>query len=199
MRIAYRIILSVVIIACIFSCSTPSVLYNSENLSPTGFSQYKTYAFMPTTDTMYAKMFDKKRLETLMSAAAVKELSKKGMKLDTVHPDCFFKYTLIINRNYEISQEQHVVYNAQVYTPAFDNDARIYTFSSDNRPVTYGGKYGIDTLREGSLVIDMVDTKHGNVVWRSTMQGKTKETYEQPTAARIDDIIHEMFKKLPRK
>ncbi len=199
MKITTWILSVTILTACIFSCSAPTELYKSENLSQTGFSNYKTYAFLPTPDTAYTKMFDKKRLEALMSTAAVKELSRRGMKLDTAHPDCFFRYALIINRNYEVSQEQNVVYNPQVFTPAFDNDAKIYTFSSDNRPVTYGGQYNIDTLREGSLVIDMVDTKLGKVVWRSTLQGKTEETYQQPTPDRVNEIIHKMFKKFPKK
>jgi hypothetical protein len=154
---------------------------------------------MPTADTSYTKMVDKKRLEALMSEAAIKELSKKGMKLDTAKPDCFFTYKLIVNRKYEASQGQEVVYNPEVYTPAFNNDAKIYTFSSNNRPVTYAGKLNIDTLREGSLVIDMIDSKQGDVIWRSTIQGTTPETYEQPSRERVNAIIHEMFKKFPKK
>lgn len=198
MKIIYSI--TFVIITCIYisSCSAPSVLYSTENLSQAGFSQYKSYAFQPTTDTSYTKMFDKKRLEKLMSAAAVKELSKKGMVLDTAHPDCFFTYKLIVNRDYKVSQEQQVAYNPNVYTPAFDNNARIYTWSSNNKPVTYAGRLDIDTLREGSLVIDMIDAKQGNVVWRSSLQGKTQETFQQPSEEGVNDIIAKMFKKFPK-
>ena len=120
------------------------------------------------------------------------------MKLDTVNPDCFFTYRLIVNRNYEASREQQVEYTPNVYVPAFDNDARIYTFSSDNRPVTYAGRLSVDTLREGSLVIDMIDPKLSSVVWRSTMQGKTQETFMQPTEEAVNYIIKTMFKKFPK-
>ena len=109
-------------------------------------------------------------------------------------PMPLFTYKLIVNRKYEVNQDKEVVYNPQVFTPAFDNDARIYTFSSDNRPVTYAGKLNVDTLREGSLVIDMIDTKKGDVIWRSAMQGTTPETYQQPSREGVDAIIHEMFK-----
>ena len=91
------------------------------------------------------------------------------------------------------------MYSPDVFVPAFDNDARIYTFSSNNRPVTYAGQYNIDTLREGSLVIDMIDTKEGKVIWRSTAQGTAKETFQQPTEGRVNEIIHDMFKKFPKK
>lgn len=180
-------------------CSAPKdIVYNTEKLSPSGYSQYKTYAFQPTSDTSYAKTFDRKRLATLMSAAAVRELDKKGMRLDTANPDCFFTYKLLVNRDYAVSQQQDVVYNPDVFVPAFDNDARIYTFSSNNRPVTYAGKMHVDTLREGSLVIDMIDRKTGHVIWRSHMQGKTKETFQQPSEANVAIILENMFRKFPK-
>ena len=200
MKIIYNLLFTIAIAVCIYGCATTSNgIFNTEQLSPTGYSAYKTYAFVPTKDTSYTKMFDKKRLEVLMSTAAIRELSKKGMKLDTAHPDCFFTYKLIVNRNYEVNQQQDVVYNPDVFIPAFDNDARVYTFSSNNRPVTYNGKLNIDTLREGSFVIDMIDTKEGKVIWRSTASDKTRETYQQPTEARVNELIANMFKKFPRK
>jgi hypothetical protein len=200
MKIAPATLFAFIIVAVLYSCAAaPSDLFTAEKLSPTGYSAYKTYAFLPTKDTAFTKMFDKKQLESLMSAAAIHELSKKGMVLDTVHPDCLFTYKLIVNRGYEVSQQEEVVYNPNVYTPAFDNDARVYTFSSDNRPVVYNGKMNIDTLREGSMVIDMIDIKTGNVIWRSKGEGKTKETFQQPTPARVTELIHEMFRKFPRR
>ncbi len=198
MKITLRISFILFVVAYISGCAKPEFLYNSEKLSPNGYKQYKTYAFQPTTDTTFAKMFDKQRLQKLMSAAAMKELSKKGMTLDTAHPDCFFTYHLIVNRTYAANQQQHVEYNPDVYTPAFDNDAKIYTFSSNNRPVVYNGKMSIDTLREGSMVIDMIDPKTGSVIWRSSMQGKTQETFQQPSEAGVNEVIHYMFKKFPK-
>jgi hypothetical protein len=198
MKLTLRLSFILFIVAYMMSCAKPEFLYESEKLSPNGYSQYKTYAFQPTTDTSFAKMFDKQRLQKLMSAAAIRELSKKGMTLDTAHPDCFFTYKLIVNRTYASNQQQHVEYNPDVYTPAFDNDAKIYTFSSNNKPVVYAGKMSIDTLREGSLVVDMIDPKTGSVVWRSSMQGKTQETFQQPTEAGVNEVIHYIFKKFPK-
>jgi Domain of unknown function (DUF4136) len=198
MSLTSRITSLITVIVFVCGCAPTNNLFNYEKLS-SGYSKYKTYAFLPTKDTAYTKMFDKKRLETLMSVAAKRELSNKGMTLDTAHPDCFFTYKLIVNRNYAADQQQEVVYNPDVYTPAFDNDARIYTFSSNNMPVTYAGKMNIDTLREGSLVIDMIDPKARKVIWRSTYAAKTKETFEQPREEVVNEVMYNMFKKLPRK
>lgn len=194
-----RNVLYLFVAIMLFSCAEPNLLYKTENLSENGLSMYKTYAFKPTTDTAFTVMFDKKRLEKMMSTAAIKQLSKKGMSLDTVNPDCLFTYKLAVNRNYAVNQEQEMVYNPDVFVPAFDNQARIYTFSSDNKPIVYNGKIHIDTLREGTLVIDMIDRKKGTVVWRSSFEGKNRETYMQPNEGTVDEIIANMFKKFPRK
>src|SRR5205809_8077342 len=121
MKIISGILTTITAIILLYGCSSSSSLAKTENLSPTGYANYKTYAFLPTKDTAYTKMFDKKRLEPLMSAAAIQELSKRGMKLDTAKPDCFFTYKLIVNRNYAVDQQQAVVYNPDVLVPAFDN------------------------------------------------------------------------------
>lgn len=183
----------------LYSCAPALPGFTSERIGSNSFSTYKTYAFQPTNDTAFAAVYDKKRLEQLMSTAAVKELSKKNMRLDTSHPDCFFTYTLVVKRNYAVNQQKEFVYNPDIFTPAFDNQAKIYVFSSNNKPVIYGGKMNIDTMREGSMVIDMVDTQSGNVLWRSTYQGQAKETYTQPNSYVVEEIIRGMFKKFPTK
>jgi hypothetical protein len=180
------------------ACSTTTDLYKSEKLSESSFKNYKTYAFVPTTDTTYTKMISRKQFEQLLGNEVITRLNKKGMTLDTANPQVFFSYKLIMNRKYEVNQQQEVVYKPHTYTPAFDNEARIYTFSSDNKPVVYAGKINVDTLREGSLVIDMIDVKENKVVWRSTAQGTRPESYQQPTQEFVHEIVRSMFKKFPK-
>jgi len=121
------------------------------------------------------------------------------MKLDTTKPDCIFTYTLVMNRKYAVNNNQEVVYNPDVFIPAFDNEARIYTFSSNNRPAVYGGKINVDTLRQGSLIIDMIDIKENKVVWHAVAKGERKESYSQPQPEMIEYAVQKMFKKFPKK
>ena len=193
-----RIICAAACLIIFCRCSSTSDLYKSEKLTENNFGNYKTYAFLPTTDTSYTKMIDRRPFERLLGPAVKEQLSKRGMSLDTLHPDCFFTYTLKMNRNYEVSNTQNMVYKPEVYAPAFDNQARIYTFSSDNKPVVYAGNLSVDTLREGSLVIDMIDVKENKVVWRATAQGKRPEMYQQPSPEMVDKIVKTMFKSYPK-
>ena len=193
-----RIIVSAFCAVLIYSCSSTSDLYKSEKLSDNNFKNYKTYAFIPTNDTAYTKMIDRKPFERMLGIAVKAELDKRGMHLDTANPDCLFTYTLKMNRNYEVSQGQYMEYKPEVYQPAFDNHARIYTFSSENKPVVYAGNLSVDTLREGSMLIDMIDIKENKVIWRSTAEGKRPETYQQPSQAAVDKIVKTMFKTFPK-
>ncbi|QGW28561.1 DUF4136 domain-containing protein [Phnomibacter ginsenosidimutans] len=202
------------------ACSNSNVLYSSEKLLPTGYDQYKTFAFLPTTDTQYAKMLNNNRFLPLLAAEGRTALEKKGLVLDTLHPDCLFTYHLVINRTYQGNQQQEVVYNPQVYNaasiPLYNQSGSavsggtymragtapgsgIYYFSSDNRPYAFNGKMTVDTLREGSMVIDMIDTKTKAIIWRSVMQGKAIESQTMPIDASIRYYIPKMLKNLPRK
>jgi hypothetical protein len=204
----------------VLSCGKPSVLYSSEKMSEKSFSEYKTYAFIPTTDTQYAKMINRQVLVPAMVKEARAVIEKKGLKLDTTNPDCLFTYHLVMNRKYEANQEKFTGYNAQTYNPATipmyqtsnsaisggtymrtstDPYANVAYFSSDNRPYSYTGALHIDTLREGSMVIDMIDAKTRKVVWRSTAQGKKYEDEKLSPEKAAGVYIPAMLKKLPRK
>jgi hypothetical protein len=207
--------------AAIVGCSSSSnITFTAEKGLESGYDAYKTYAFLPTTDTNYAKMINRQQLVPLLVTEGREELEKKGLRLDTAHPDCLFTYHLVMNRKYEADQQTETVYNAQVLTPAetpMYNDygsgisgssvmrsgtgagSNVYYFSSDNKPYTYNGKMSIDTLREGSMVIDMIDAKTKKVIWRSVAEGKNKETAVRPLAETVKYIIPAMLRKLPRK
>jgi hypothetical protein len=216
----FKSFILVISVITLFACGKPSVLFSSEKLMDRGYDTYKTYAFLPTTDTMYAKMIDRKALVTAMVKEARSTIDKKGLVLDTTNPDCLFTYHLVINRKYDANQETFTGYNAQSYNPATvpmyqssnstisggsymrtstDPYSNVAYFSSDNRPYTYTGQIHIDTLREGSMVIDMIDAKTRKVVWRSIAKGTKYEGDKLAPEVAAATFIPVMLKKLPRK
>jgi len=190
-------------------------MFSSEKMLDGGYDAYKTYAFLPTTDTLYAKMVDRKALVPILTEEAVKQLEKKGLRLDNTNPDCLFTYRLVVSRQYEAGRQEHVAYNAQVYkenTPIYSDAAGasyirsgsglnqdVYYFSSNNRPYTYSGDLVIDTLREGSMVIDMIDAKTNKVIWRSVAESKRRESEKRTIEEAVSETLPKMFRNLPRK
>lgn len=212
--------LLLIIVNTFLACGKPSVLYSTEKMMDNGYNSYKTYAFLPTTDTLYAKMVDRKALVTAMVKEAKATFEKKGMVLDTTNPDCLFTYHLVLNRKYDANQEKFTGYNAQTYNAATipmyqtsnstisggsymrtstDPYSDVAYFSSDNRPYTYNGKIIIDTLREGSMIIDMIDAKTRKVIWRSLATGTKYESDKLSPDKAAEVYIPSMLKKLPRK
>jgi hypothetical protein len=216
-KVSGVLLIAVVLMA---ACAKPSVLFSSEKMLDKGYDAYKTYAFLPTTDTQYAKLINRQVLIPALVKEAIAALEKKGLVLDTAKPDCLFTYHLVMNRKYDVSQQQYTGYNAQTYNPAtvpmyntsssaisVNSYQRTGTgpysdvahFSSDNKPYTYAGNVQIDTLREGSMVIDMIDTKTRKVIWRSVAAGTRYESEKLSPEKAAAVFIPEMLKKLPRK
>jgi hypothetical protein len=183
------------------ACSSGPKMFYSEKTPGVDFKQYKTYAWMQPQDTAFTKYVNKRALEKALGKEVIAQLTERKMHLDTVHPDCLFTYSLVLKRTYDVQQNQEVVYAPQTYQSMYstDPDAKIYYFSSDNRPEVYAGKTQITTLREGTLVIDMVDAKTKNVVWRTTGNASKDEKIPPDLTKTASLIIPEMFNKFPVK
>ncbi|CAN5431162.1 hypothetical protein BH10BAC2_BH10BAC2_49710 [soil metagenome] len=57
----------------------------------------------------------------------------------------------------------------------------------------------IPYMREGTFVIDMIDSKDKKIIWRTSYTGKRDETKLPPSQMVADIIVPQMSKKLPKK
>jgi len=180
------------------ACNTSSNLYQAEKTKGVDFKKYKTYAWLATKDTAYTKLANKRNVERALATEVIKQLSERGMVLDTLHPDCLFTYTLVMNKTYEVGQQPNEVYNTQVFAPVYPGQANIYYYHNDYGPSMYNGHISVTTFRDGSLVIDMVDQNENKVIWRTSAQAKRDEANLKGVKATVKEIIPEMFKKFPK-
>jgi ribosomal 50S subunit-associated protein YjgA (DUF615 family) len=79
------------------------------------------------------------------------------------------------------------------------NQPKIYYFSSDNRPEVYNGSAQLESFRDGTMVIDMIDHKTNEVVWRSTAQARKEESSLMDIKSTVQVVIPNMFHKFPVK
>ena len=216
-----RRLLGIFLLALIVvACSKPAAIFSSEKLIPSGYDAYKTYAFVPTTDTNYARIINRQVLVPLLIEEATRQLNAKGLTLDTAHPDCLFTYNLVVQRDMNASRDQMVAYKPQYYNAGeipnvnsygvgitgasavragTDPGSGYYYYSSDNRPYSYAGKTIVDTMREGTMVIDMIDAKTREVIWRSKVESKRQESMVLTLKEAQQYYIPKMLKDLPRK
>jgi hypothetical protein len=192
------------VIICIGSCYSPTAnLYQSEKTKGVNFKNYKTYAWLHTNDTAYTKLADKQKVESALSAAVIQQLSKRGMVLDTAKPDCLFTYTLVLNKTYQVGQAPPPVYAPQTNAGPLPGQYNMYYYVPSStayyNPDLYQGSMKVTTFRDGSLVIDMIDTKDKKIIWRSSAQGKVNEKDRQGIRPTIDQVVPAMFKDFPIK
>jgi hypothetical protein len=193
------------IITVIFStaaCYSPTAnIYQSEKTKGVDFKNYKTYAWLHTNDTAYTKLANKQKVERALSDAVTQQLTKRGMILDSVNPDCLFTYTLVLNKTYEVGQEPPPVYAPQSNVGPLPGQYDMYyyvpSYTGYYNPALYQGSMKVATFRDGSLVIDMIDRKENKIIWRSSAQGKVNEKDRQGIRPTIDQVVPAMFKKFP--
>lgn len=180
------------------ACNTSNNIYKAEKTKGVDFKNYKTYAWLPTKDTAYTKLVNKQNVERALANEVIKQLTGRGMVLDTLHPDCLFTYTLVMNKTYNVGQQPNDVINTQVYAPVYPGQNNIYYYRTDYGPSPYSGHMSVSTFRDGSLVIDMIDQKENKVIWRTSAQARKSEDELQGVKATVKEIIPEMFKKFPK-
>jgi hypothetical protein len=186
------------------SCYSPTAnLYKSEKTQGVNFKNYKTYAWLHTNDTAYTKLASKQKVESALSSAVIQQLSKRGMVLDTLNPDCLFTYTLILNKTYQVGQEPTPVYAPQSNVGPLPGQYNMYYYVPSStayyNPDLYQGSMKVTTFRDGSLVIDMIDRKENKIIWRSSAEGKVNEKDRQGIRPTIDQVVPAMFKNFPIK
>ena len=194
----------IAVIFCTGSCYTPTAnIYQSEKTKGVNFKNYKTYAWLHTNDTAYTKLASKQKVESALSVAVVQQLSKRGMVLDTLNPDCLFTYTLVLNKTYEVGQEPPPVYAPQTNAGPLPGQYNMYYYVPSStayyNPSLYQGSMKVTTFRDGSLVIDMIDRKENKIIWRSSAQGKVNEKDRKGIQPTIDQVVPAMFKSFPVK
>jgi hypothetical protein len=184
------------------ACYSPTAnLYNSEKTPGVDYKNYKTYAWLPTKDTSFTKLASKKTVESALSTAVSQQLALKGLTLDTLSPDCLFTYTLVLTKTYQLGQEPPPVYAPNSNVGALPGQYNMYYYvpasTATYNPDLYQGSMKVTTFRDGDLVIDMIDRKTNQIVWRTSAQGKVNEKDRQGVRPTINQIVPIMFKKFP--
>jgi hypothetical protein len=190
-------------LSSLVACYSPTAnIYQAEKTKGVDFNNYKTYAWLPTKDTAtYTKMESKQKVEAALAAAVSQELNSRGMKFDSLNPDCLFTYSLVLNKTYNVGDNPPPVYAPQSTPGAPPGQYNMYYYTPSynyNYQVNqYSGGLQVTTFRDGTLVIDMLDRKENKIIWRTSAQGKVDERDRKGVRLTVNQIIPIMFKKFP--
>jgi hypothetical protein len=125
------------------------------------------------------------------------------MTLDTANPDCLFTYTLVLTKTYQVGETPPPVYapssNAGPLPGQYDMYYYVPASTAYYNPELYQGSMKVNTFRDGTLVLDMIDKKENKIIWRSSATGKVNEKDRQGVRPTVNEIVPVMFKKFPIK
>lgn len=176
------------------ACSTYS--YHAVSNKPV-IQNYQTFAWLPEGKSKASKVYDNDIATDRIVEATSKALVQKGLQLDNKSPDLLIKYTADVKTSTREYNEP-VYYNAParlVPRMGFARGRAFYYYSYVNPfPVYVGSEMRQMHVKEGSVMIDLIDRKSGKVIFRGWAEGEI----DNPEKA-INDIpkvVEGIFKKL---
>jgi len=178
-------ILSLILSAC--SSVDTQVDYDKE----VDFTKLKTYSWLPDSKKRYADIrlnsdIFKKRIYNTVNKA----LAARGYKEVTDNPDFTIGYHVVIENKTSVNT-MNDYYGYSGYGRGWNN------YPGYNMHSTQTSVYHYE---EGSLILDIVDTKSKQLIWRGSAQA---EISKSRTAKQRDELVQKavdkLFSQLPAK
>jgi Domain of unknown function (DUF4136) len=178
---------SLAMAAVLYSCE-PSIKTFSDRDTKADLNHYKTYAWIaPGDSVLNAPRKDKLFGGSIMYYSDM-ELKQKGMTVDTSGPDALFVFDTKLESKVEYKQAPSLNLGVGYGGPGY--------YVGGSAPIA-GGQITASNYEEGTLVINMYDTRTGHVIWSG---GARKAlTGSSDVEGVIKMAVKAIFAKLPKK
>lgn len=142
------------------------------------FSKYRTYAWAPVAAT------SRPLLAIEVRADVDAELAKKGLTLNTDHPD------LIVHAYGSVDSESSIPAADPTYAATGSRPTDAVTMW------TNPGVGAVSSVSKGTLVIDITDASRHQSVWRAIAKGSLKEKPSE-LQKQVQKSVTKMFQDFP--
>lgn len=177
---------SILITFCVLflttACTISPTIRSNYNQT-TDFSQYKTFGFFKQldTDTRYESLTSQ-----YLKQATVVEMTRRGFVLSNNKPD------LLINFRREIQDKQHF---DEMPISGYGGLHRYRGHAYYDSWISY--RPYIDNYQEGTLNVDLVDSKLNKVIWQGEAVGRVNEAQRKNLQATLQKTVSQMFTQFP--
>lgn len=163
------------------------------------FSKYRTFAWLPTIDTVkndgYTDIADER-----IKDAVTSKLENIGLVLKAAHPDLLVRYQRLVKNKTKVYDEPQYIY---IYNGFYPGDIRYrhgryyyYNYTAPF-PVYMGSEIVHVPYKEGTLIIDLIDRREKRVIWRGYGVGEI--TDPETSINDIPEVVNGIIDKLPIK
>lgn len=190
-----QILILLGLVAVLSSCSS----YNYYSVSNKNLNdKYRTYAWLPEGKSKASNIYDNDVAADKIVEAASAALDSRGFTLNNQKPDLLIRYTAVVNKETK-SYNEPVYYDPPGrYVPrvGIHRGRAFYYYSYRNPfPVYVGNEQRTVNVKQGSIMIDLIDRRSKKVIWRGWAEGEVSNP--EKAINQIPEVIENIFKKLP--
>lgn len=164
------------------SCS-PFLKVYAEEEPGVNLYKYTTYSWLntPATEQGFSgPEWQSQRTREKIRSSVETQMDRYGFKRCDEHPDLMLHYHVVV--------KNEVLYVRDQWCD--EESWNKYGHCNRVRPVNY---------QEGMLIIDLIDTKTGNQVWRGAALAARENLNPDQADARIQEAVRLIFTKFPQK
>jgi hypothetical protein len=191
-----KILILMGILVGLSSCSTYD--YYAVSNKPVNTTKYQTFAWIPESQSKASSTYNNDIATDKIVEAASAELSKRGFTLQNKNPDLLIKYTAVVNKETK-TYEEPVYYNPPARLlprVGYYRGRAVYYYSyADPFPVYVGTRARKMQIKEGSIMIDIIERRNSKLIWRGWAEGEVNDA--QKAVDDIPTVVANIFKKLP--
>lgn len=160
-------------------------------------SSYSSYAFLPNQDTIQTSNYDNARVNEIVIDEIRTSMQEKNYRLDRNQPDLLVYYHLMLDE--EMAVNANPVYtNYSYYRPGHYVGPYYRNYTYNNYftvPRIVGSNVQQIPYKEGTLVIDLIDRRTNEIVWR----GSAEDVIERNNLeAELRSYVDAIFERLPK-
>ena len=162
-------------------------------MSSKDLSNYKTYAYLPTSDTVNYRDLQEDMVEEVVMNEINSEMQEIGYSVNKDQPDLLIK-THVMFEQEESTVTDPVYTDYPYYYPGYSvGYASPYYYTGYNTIPRIAG-YDVDeiTYTEGTIAIDVIDAKTNEIIWRGWAENPiSPDNFASEVKGYVDEVFEE--------
>ena len=170
---------------------------DSDKKTTKSMSSYTSYAFLPNQDTIQTSNYNNAQVNEIVINEIRTNMQEKNYRLDRNQPDLLVYYHLMMDEENAVNANP-VYTNYSYYRPGFYVGPYYRNYSYNNYftiPRIAGANVQQVPYKEGTLVIDLIDRRTNEIVWR----GRAEDVVEpNDLEEELRTYVNAIFDRLPK-
>lgn len=179
----------------LFTSCGPKV--DTDKKTTRSMSSFSSYAFLPNQDTIQTSTYNNARVNEVVIDAIRNNMQEKNYRLDRNQPDLLVYYHLMMDEENAVNANP-VYTNYSYYRPGHYVGPYYRNYIYNNYftvPRIVGTNIQQLPYKEGTLVIDLIDRRTNEIVWR----GSAEDVIEPNNLeSELRNYVNAIFQRLPK-